>query len=182
VTEKHLNLVVCGAGPAADAGILIQLAQEQSWTVTVTATQAALSFIDLMELEQLTGVSVRTGYGQSQGSQRDIRPVDALIIAPATYNTINKLASGIADTYVLTSVAEVLGRRAPAVVVPFVNAALASRHPFQSSVARLRAEGVRVIQGSDDDWEPHTPGFGDRQRAEFPWPTALEAITRSWQQ
>ena len=76
------------------------------------------------------------------------RPVDALIIAPATYNTINKLALGIADTYVLTTAAETIGRGVPTVIVPFVNTAFAARKPFLASVESLRQEGVAVILGS----------------------------------
>jgi hypothetical protein len=95
--------------------------------------------------------------------------VDAVVIAPATYNTVNKVALGIADTYVLTAVAEMIGWGVPTVVVPFVNAALASRAPFGAAVASLRAEGVRVLLGSDDGWQPHPPGSGAERQAAFPW-------------
>lgn len=178
MTDKHLNLLLCGAGPAADAAVLIRLAQEQSWTVTVAATRAALGFIDTAELEQLSGNPVRTDYGNSPGSQRKVAPVDALIIAPATYNTINKLALGIADTYVLTSAAEIIGRRVPTVVVPFVNAALATRRPFVASVESLRQEGVAVVLGQPSSWLPHEPGTGRLQQKRFPWEAALKQVDR----
>jgi hypothetical protein len=97
-----------------------------------------------------------------------------LIVAPATFNTVNKLALGIADTYALSSVAEVIGRGVPTVVVPFVNAALASRAPFRRSVEMLRMEGVRVVLGPEDDWQPHPTGAGAGQRDRFPWEYALQ--------
>jgi len=97
-----------------------------------------------------------------------------VIIAPATYNTINKLAAGVADTYAMTSVAELIGRGVPTVIVPFVNAALAARTPFQRSIADLRAEGVRVLSGTDDDWESHQLGTGADEQAVFPWRTAFQ--------
>ena len=97
-----------------------------------------------------------------------------MIIAPATYNTVNKLALGIADNYALTSVAELIGRGVPTVVVPFVNAALAARTPFQRSMSALREEGVRILSGPDDEWEPHPPGTGADRRALFPWRAAFE--------
>ncbi|MEU7824285.1 flavoprotein [Catellatospora sp. NPDC049133] len=178
MTGKHLNLVLCGAGPAADAAALIRLAQEQSWTVTVTATQAALSFIDTAELERLSGSAVRTDYGVASSHEREVRPVNALLIAPATYNTINKLALGIADTYVLTSVAEIVGRRVPTVIVPFVNAALATRRPFVSSVESLRQEGIAVVLGQTSSWLPHKPGTGRSQQTRFPWEAALRYLDR----
>jgi len=53
--------------------------------------------------------------------------MDAILVAPATYNTINKWAQGISDTYALGVLAETTGMDVPTVVLPFVNAALASR-------------------------------------------------------
>lgn len=169
----HLRIFVCGAGPATDVGRLIEAAHEQSWTAAVTATASALDFIDVPAIEALTGNPVRTSYQMSGTGWRVLPPVDAVIIAPATYNTVNKLAGGTADTYPLSSVAELIGRSIPTVVVPFVNAALAARAPFQRSIADLRAEGVRVLSGPDDSWEPHPPGTGASQQAAFPWRAAF---------
>lgn len=175
MTSGHLRIVVCGAGPAADVIRLVETAQEQSWTTTVVATASALDFIDTSAITELTGSPVRSTYQTpTVGGRRTLPPVDAVVIAPATYNTVNKLASGIADTYPLTSTAELIGRGIPTVVVPFVNAALAARAPFQRSITDLRAEGVRVISGPDDDWTPHAPGTGADQRVAFPWRQAFQ--------
>ena len=172
MSEGHLQIVVCGAGPAADIRQLIEVAHERSWTTAATATASALDFINVREIEDLTGNPVRVSY-ESTG-RRVLSPVDAVIIAPATYNTINKLALGIADTYPLTSVAELIGRGVPTLMVPFVNAALAARTPFQQSIAGLRAEGVRVLSGPVDNWEPHPPGTGADKQAVFPWRRAFQ--------
>jgi hypothetical protein len=101
-----------------------------------------------------------------------------LVIAPATFNTINKLALGIADNYALTSAAELIGLGIPTVVVPFVNAALASRVPFERSVASLRGEGVHVLFGPEAGWGPHPPGAGTHNRAAFPWEEAFHTASR----
>lgn len=169
----HLRIVVCGAGPAPDVGTLIQAAHRQSWTVEVLATGSARALLDIPAVEGLAGAPVRSSYEDMQDGARKVKRVDALVIAPATYNTVNKVALGIADTYVLTSIAEMIGRGVPTVVVPFVNAALALRAPFGLAVASLRAEGVRVLLGPADDWHPHPPGAGAEQRAAFPWERAF---------
>jgi Flavoprotein len=70
---------------------------------------------------------------------------DAIVVAPATYNTINKWAQGISDTYALGLLAEITGLGIPIVVLPFVNSALANRAPFRRSVESLRSEGVRIL-------------------------------------
>jgi phosphopantothenoylcysteine synthetase/decarboxylase len=178
MTSGHLQIVVCAAGPAADVAQLIIAASQRSWTAAVTATPSALDFVDTAAIEELTGHPVRSSYRSSPGTRRALPAVDALIIAPATYNSLNKIALGIADNYAMTTVAELIGRQVPTVVVPFVNSALATRAPFQRAVASLRAERVRVFLGADDGWEPHPPGTGDSRQRAFPWTAAFETVTR----
>lgn len=176
MTDRHLRVLVCAAGPAGDVDRLIKAAHKRSWTVAVTATSEALDFLDIPALERLTGFEVRSSYVASDRHPRVVSAVDALLVAPATFNTVNKLALGIADTYALSSVAELIGRGIPTVVVPFVNAALASRAPFRRSVEMLRLEGVRVVLGPEDDWQPHPAGAGAAQRDRFPWEYALRIM------
>lgn len=177
VTAGHLQIVVCGAGPAADVSP-VRAAQARSWTVTVTATPSAMEFIEPQPLGSLTGNPVRSTYRSSPGTGRSLPATDALVIAPATYNSINKIALGLADNYAMTSVAELIGRQVPTVIVPFVNTALAARVPFRHAVASLRDEGVRVLLGADDHWEPHPPGGGNEQRKAFPWTVAFETAAQ----
>jgi phosphopantothenoylcysteine decarboxylase len=53
---------------------------------------------------------------------------DAIIVAPATSNTINKWAAGIADTLALGLLCEATGKGLPVVVLPYLNAAQ-GEHP-----------------------------------------------------
>lgn len=178
MTGGHLQIVVCGAGPAADVTQLVRAAQEQAWTAAVTATPSAMDFIDPEPLESFTGHPVRSTYQSSPGTRRSLPATDALVIAPATYNSINKIALGLADNYAMTSVAELIGRQVPTLIVPFVNAALAARAPFRHAVASLRDEGVRVLLGPDDQWEPHPPGSGNERQNAFPWTVAFETAAQ----
>lgn len=178
MTVNHLQIVVCGAGPAVDVTQLISAACERSWTAAVTATPSAVDFVDTQAIETLTGHPVRSAYRSSPGTRRTPPRVDALVIAPATYNSVNKIALGIADNYAMTTVAELIGRQVPTLIVPFVNAALAARAPFQRAVAYLRDEGVRVLLGAEDGWIPHPPGGGRDRQAEFPWKKAFAVVER----
>jgi hypothetical protein len=137
---RVLAVIVCGAAPASDVGKLIKLAQERGWTVQLIATPAALPFLDTAELETLTGSPIRSEY-RAPGEPRSPK-ADAVIVAPATYNTICKCANGISDTYALGILAEVISLPMPVVILPFVNTALAARKPFQRSVSLLRDEGA----------------------------------------
>jgi phosphopantothenoylcysteine synthetase/decarboxylase len=167
---RVLYVIVCAAGPAGEVGRLIALAQDRGWEVQVVATPSALAFLDVPQLELQTSSPVRSEY-RSPGEPKSPR-ADAIIVAPATFNTINKFASGISDTYALGILAEAPGLGIPVVILPFVNAALAERIPFQHSVARLRAEGVVILLGADQ-CEPHPPGEGGDRIDSFPWEIAI---------
>lgn len=170
---RVLYVLVCASGAAGDLGRLVTLAQAGGWTVQVVATPQALAFIDSAALEQQTGRPVRSRY-RAPTDPRPPRP-DAIILAPATYNTVNKFAQGIADTYVLGLLAEAPGLGIPVVVLPFVNRALAARQPFRSSVEQLRAEGVTILLGPGQ-WEPHDTADSAEAVAAFPWHLTLEAL------
>jgi phosphopantothenoylcysteine synthetase/decarboxylase len=170
-----LTVVVCGAGPATEIGTLVKLAIDRDWTVQLVATPAALDFFNQEAIEKLTGNSVRSQYSKP-GSPRSVIP-DAIIVAPATYNTINKWAQGISDTYALGILAEMTGLDTPIVVLPFVNSALANRVPFRQSVETLRSEGVHILLGPGG-FEPHPPRTGGSRIETFPWSLALDEADR----
>ncbi|GGP53308.1 flavoprotein [Saccharothrix coeruleofusca] len=174
MSERVLYLVVCGAGPASRVEVMVRLAVDEGWSVRCLATPAAVEhFLDLSALEQLTGHPVRTGHQVPK--QPALPPAEAVVVAPATYNTINKWAAGIADTYVLTQLAELTGLGVPIAVLPFVNTALAANRVFGRSVEELRLSGVRVLLG-EGGFTPHPPRGGGKVVDSYPWQAALRAI------
>ena len=111
-----MSVIVCAAGPAKAIGSFITLAQERGGTVQVIATPAALDFFDQAAVEQQTGSPVKSQYS-TPGAPRSHIP-DAIVVAPATCNTINKWAQGISDAYALGVLAEISGVDTPIVVLP----------------------------------------------------------------
>jgi hypothetical protein len=105
-------------------------------------------------------------------SRRTVLPSSA-IIEPDAYclaggAKVNGFhVAGISDTYALGVLAETTGLGLPAVVLPFVNTALASRAPFRRSVDSLRAEGVRILLGPGG-FQPHPPRAGGNLPARSP--------------
>jgi hypothetical protein len=173
--DRTLCIVICAAGPAPHVEVLVEMAQSDGWTVRIIATPAAMAFLDTRALAERCGSPVRSDYQSTGEPGRRSSTADAIIVAPATYNSINKLAAGINDTYALNVVAEAIGRKTPVAILPFVNTALAARRPFQQAVESLRTEGVRVILGPDA-WLPHPPGTGDSRHDDYPWHLTLAAI------
>ncbi|MEV6348447.1 flavoprotein [Actinoplanes sp. NPDC051851] len=176
MSSPTLCIVICGAGAAARVGVLVGLAQRDGWTVRLVATPSALPFLDLAALEARCGAPVRSDFRRPGEQRVSASTADAMIVAPATFNTVNKLAAGIADTYALNAVAEAIGRGRPVAILPYLNTALARRHPFRRSVEALRAEGVHVLFGPGE-WEPHPPGEGGLTIDGYPWHLALAAVS-----
>jgi hypothetical protein len=98
---------------------------------------------------------------------------DAIIVAPATFNTINKWAAGIADTLALGLLCEATGRGLPVVVLPYLNAAQGEHPALGEGIERLRRLGVRVLFGPDV-LPLHRPRQGKRDQ--FPWHLTLPAL------
>jgi phosphopantothenoylcysteine synthetase/decarboxylase len=171
---RVLYVIACAAGAAPEIGRLIAQAQQRGWDVNLIATPAAVNCLDTSALEAQTGHAVRSDYQRIEDDRgRSLPHADAIIVAPATYNTINKWAQGVSDNYALGILAEAIGLGICVVVLPFVNAALAAHPAFQRSVRELREAGVTIVQGPGE-LEPHPPGTGKRQLDSFPWHLALD--------
>jgi phosphopantothenoylcysteine decarboxylase/phosphopantothenate--cysteine ligase len=83
------------------------------------------------------------------------RPPDGLVlVAPCSFNSLNKLAAGVADNLALSLTSEAIGRGTPVIVAPSLNAPLL-RHPRTSaSMATLREWGVSMVEPTDDGTGP----------------------------
>lgn len=169
-----LYAIACAAPPACDLSKLVDLAQGRGFVVCAIATPMALRFVDVAALEASTGYPVRSDY-KMPGAPDVLPPANAMVVAPATFNTINKWAAGISDTLALGLLCEAIGLGLPIVALPFLNAAQA-RHPaFELSVTTLRGCGVTVLYGGSLP-PPHPPGAGSERLGPYPWHLALDAL------
>src|SRR5262249_42301176 len=141
---RVLYVVVCGSPAARGVGTLVELAQRDGWDVCVVASPDGRKFIDGLALAELTGHPVRSNF-KNPGDPDLLPEPDAVIVAPATVNTINKWAAGIADTLPLGLIVEAIGKGIPIVAMPFTNQAMAAHPAFAESLARLASWGVRVL-------------------------------------
>jgi phosphopantothenoylcysteine synthetase/decarboxylase len=139
-----LYVVVCGAPAAAEVDVLVRLAQSSGWRVFVIATPLGLRFVDAARLAAVTGEPVRSEFRMP--SEADGLPsADAVVVAPATFNTINKWAGGIADNFAVGLLCELMGFGVPILAVPLLKEALAGHVAFGRSLEALRSMGVRVL-------------------------------------
>jgi phosphopantothenoylcysteine decarboxylase len=138
---KVLYLVVC-AVPGADRTLdRIRDEQAAGWDVCVIATERSLHWFDNNEVERLTGHPIQSR--MRRFGTPLFQPLgDAVVVAPASFNTINRIAAGFADDMASGLVCEALGRDVPITIEPQVGDAFA-RHPaFAANVSLLESAGV----------------------------------------
>jgi phosphopantothenoylcysteine synthetase/decarboxylase len=167
-------MVVCGSPAARQAPALVKLLQGEGWDVCVVLTPDARKFVDAPALAVLTGHPVRVNY-KNPGDPDVLPAAQAMVVAPATVNTINKWAAGIADTLALGLIVEGLGQGLPIVAFPVTNSAMAAHPAFGESVTRLRSWGVTVLYG-DDVYQLSPPGVVDVSVRELPWRLVVDAL------
>ncbi|WP_430789713.1 flavoprotein [Actinoplanes sp. G11-F43] len=170
-----LYVLVCGSSMARDVGILVGLAQSEGWEVCVITTPDGRKFVDVDMLQAMTGHPVRSDY-KSPGDPDVLPEATAMIVAPATVNTVNKWAAGITDTLVLGLLVEAYGYGVPIAVVPYTNKVMALHPALHESLGKLRDWGVHVLYG-EDVCRLGLPGQTDRYRPTFPWRRALQAVS-----
>ncbi|HEU5376915.1 MAG TPA: flavoprotein [Ktedonobacteraceae bacterium] len=165
-----LYIVACASRPAGRVPDLVRAAQFTGWEVGVIVTPQATKFVDGPLLEQLTGYPVRSEYKRPE--EPDVLPrADAIVVFPATFNTLNKWALGISDTLALGVLCEYVGLKMPIVAIPCVltNSGLDTHPAFPRTLAQLREYGVHVIY----EPEKYPP------KNEVPWDVILETLHRS---
>src|SRR5438309_11004897 len=147
VPREHrpvLYIVTCATPVARQVGTLVDLAHAERWDVCVIATPSAVKFMNVGELYLKTGHVVRFDYKRPE--EPDVLPPPAaIIVAPASFNTINKWAAGIADTLALGLITEGLGLGLPLVAIPSLNSAQAKHPAFERSLQQLQACGVQFV-------------------------------------
>ncbi|MFE2558328.1 flavoprotein [Streptomyces sp. NPDC059352] len=174
MTTPTLYLFSSAAPPVFDVARVIEEAQADGWDVCLGLTPTAARWLadSLDGLAALTGHPVRWDYRLP--GQPDVWPKpDAVIVAPATFNTINQWALGITDKWLVGVVAEGIGKGIPMAMMPCVNRAYVAHPQFERLIDALRSAGVRVLYG-EGGFIPNEAGQGNP--ATYPWRAALDAV------
>ena len=185
----RLLLGVSGGIAAYKALELARLATSAGHSVRVVQTEASLRFVGAASFEGITGSPVlhdqwardpaRGAFPDQQPPDRDpighlevVANADVFLVAPATANTIARLAAGFADDLLTTAA---LAARCPIIVAPAMNNHMYEHRATQANLEILRSRGVTVVE----------PGVGPlASRGEFgpgrlPEPAKLLAVAES---
>lgn len=145
--NKRLLLGVTGGIAAYKAAILTSKLVQAGAELEVVMTEAAQKFITPLTLQALTHRRIYSDLfhlppGENIPHIHLADSIDLLVIAPATANTLAKLANGLADN-LLTSIA--LATPAPILVAPAMESDMWHHPATQRNMARLSEWGVQVI-------------------------------------
>ena len=180
---------VSGGIAAYKAVELARLATQAGHGVRVTMTDAAARFVGAATFEGITGAPVlvdefsrdplRGTYPGDELPAHDpishlavVERADAFVVAPASANTLAKLAAGICDSLLTTSF---LACTAPRIVAPAMNGRMWEAAATGANVATLRERGIEVMEPG----EGALASRGEHGRGRMPEPeeilTAIEA-------
>lgn len=135
--------------------------------VIAIPTPNAVRTITGRELADVPGAQVVESYFDRAIRPRPPRGV--VLFAPCSFNSLNKLAHGIADTLALSVVAEAIGRRTPVIVGPSLNQPLLDHPMAQASLRSLPQWGVTIVPPLDTGEGPRLAPTDQLMDAVRPW-------------
>lgn len=165
--SKHILIGVSGGIAAYKTCELVRLLKKQGHEVSVAMSRAATEFISPLTFQALSGrpVLLETHQNQDHNAMAHInltRQADVFLIAPASMNTIAKIAHGIADN-LLSNLAA--ARKCPLAVAPAMNVEMWHNAANQRNIQQLLADGIHVFQ----------PNHGEQACGEIGMGRMLEA-------
>ena len=108
--RNRVALLITGSIAALKAPLIARSLRRQGADVVAFASTEALRYVTTEALEWSTTNPVVTKLTAAAEHLNDENPFAAYLVAPATYNTINKLRQGIADSLITTTLASAIGR------------------------------------------------------------------------
>ena len=151
--QRTIIVGVCGGIAAYKVVDVVNELTKEGHTVHVIMTQNATQFVTPLTFQTLSHQKVVVDQFDpiEKWDTEHIslaKKADLFVVAPATANIIGKMAHGLADDMLTTTL---LATRAPKVIFPAMNTAMWENPIVQDNVDRLRRFGYRV-EGTDDGY------------------------------
>ena len=143
--DTKITLCVSSSISFYKAFEILSLLRRANAKVRVAMSEQALKFCSPLAFEALSGECVLVGDSKPL-AHIEYAKCDLMIIAPATANTINKIALGIADNAMLSCI---LACRAPKLIAPAANTAMLENPATQNSLKVLKERGFVVVNSCE---------------------------------
>jgi phosphopantothenoylcysteine decarboxylase/phosphopantothenate--cysteine ligase len=174
VTGKKILFGLCGSIAAyKSAGWVRELSKAEA-QVSVVMTQAATRFVSSLTLAALSGQRVYTDMFEADAGEEMSHislaaDCDLIVVAPATAQTIARLAHGLADDLLSTVI---LATTAKVLIFPAMNSKMYCHPATQANCAKLKEYGYQVIEPGEGLLACGDEGVGKL----IDWEVAQEAI------
>ena len=146
--NKRVALLVTGSIAALKAPLIARTLRRQGADVVAFASPEALRYTTIEALSWSTTNTVVTKLTANAEHLSDDNPFAAYVVAPATYNTINKIALGIADSIITSTLGSAIGRmeqgKTQVLIAPTMHGSLHNSILTQS-LQKLDGMGVHII-------------------------------------
>lgn len=175
---RPLNIVVgvTGGIAAYKAVGVVRALVLAGHDVHVVATDAALRFVGRPTLEAISRNPVHSDLYEGVAEVRHVaigQAADLIVVAPATANTIAKLASGLADDLLGNTI---LASTAPLVIAPAMHTEMWANQATAQNIATLRQRGVTIVGPGTGQLTGADSGVGRMSEPEVIAEAALAAI------
>jgi len=175
---RRVLLGVTGGIAAYKACSLTRLLTQAGAAVQVVMTRSATRFVGPDTFAALSGLPVRVDLWEEPGTALHVRlarEADVVVVAPATANIIAKVASGIADDLLSSTLLEV---RCPLVLAPAMHTGMWENPATRANIAALRDRGVRVVGPVEGSLAAGDEGMGRLAEPEDISAAAEDAVAR----
>ena len=145
---KHIILGITGSIAAYKSAVLCRLLVSAGAEVKVVMTPLAKQFITPLTMATLSKNPILVDFFNPENGEWNSHVslgewADCYLIAPATANTMAKMASGVADNLLLTTY---LSARCKVAIAPAMDLDMYRHASTQRNMAQLRADGVHIIE------------------------------------
>ena len=173
---RHILLGITGSIAAYKAAVLCRLLKTAGAEVRVVMTPLAKQFITPLTMATLAKNPILVEFFDPENGAWNSHVslgewADCYLIAPATANTLAKMATGVADNLLLTTY---LSARCPVVVAPAMDLDMFAHPATQANLATLRSRGVRVVEPEAGELASGLTGKGRLAEPEH----IVKAVTR----
>jgi phosphopantothenoylcysteine decarboxylase/phosphopantothenate--cysteine ligase len=145
---KRIALLITGSIAAMKAALIARALRRQGADVVAFASPEALRYTTIDTLEWSTTNQVVTKLTAAAEHLSDSHPFAAYLVAPATYNTINKIRYGIADGVISSALGSAIGRmergQTQILLAPTMHGSL-HNSILTESLQQLQAMGVKIV-------------------------------------
>ena len=138
---KNIYYITTGASKARHALEIVNEMISEGANVITIPTKNSKDFIETDELRKIKGNLVKEDWN----SEIKLPLEDALLIAPCTFNTLNAIAAGMADSYPLCIAAASIGKKIPVFIAPAMNRDLWEHPLVQENIKKLNHGDVRLF-------------------------------------